>query len=176
MKILTLRCNGCGAPLRVAESARFISCSHCEVTLEVMRDGGTIWTEERVEEIASNVADLELDMALMKLDREWEQERESHLVRGQGGPREPKPWRWFGQTILWAAIALFTWNFGFRTAEQGPPRIAALLPGFFALFTVFMGVREHRKKNALEAARRGYENRRRTLLREAKNANAEGAR
>jgi hypothetical protein len=41
---VALRCEGCGAALRVRESARHVTCEGCGAGLEVVREGGAVYT------------------------------------------------------------------------------------------------------------------------------------
>ena len=164
MKLRKVSCNGCGAPVRVAANAKFITCRHCEVTLEVMRDGETIWTEERVEEIASNVADLELEVALMKLDRRWEQERESYYVPVEGGrPRPPMARGGLG-IVIFAFVALVV-SLPFNYF------VGLVIFGVSMITSLFVSA-ENARARKYEAAQRRYRKRRRALIREAKEKGA----
>ena len=43
--LLTINCNSCGAPLKVSDTARFITCTHCSTQLQVQHSGGAVYTE-----------------------------------------------------------------------------------------------------------------------------------
>ena len=173
MKILTLNCNACGAPLEVSAKAKYVTCRYCEAQLVVKHEESAAWTEA-VEEIASNVAVLELDVELMKLDREWEQEREGLLVLDSYGHlREPHPLSWFLPIPVFVLGGIYLLiNSSFRSFGGGVvPVLGVSVP---IAFVAFLGWRELRKKRALESAQRRYEERRRELILEAKSASAEG--
>jgi hypothetical protein len=41
---IALRCEGCGAALRVREGVKYVSCQACGVGLEIVREGGALFT------------------------------------------------------------------------------------------------------------------------------------
>ena len=96
MELLSLACGHCGAPLEVPEGTHYVTCGYCSAKLEVHRSGGAIYTEvleaiqKRTDELADEVEILKLQNELERIDREWQVERESCMIRGQhGNLREP---------------------------------------------------------------------------------------
>ncbi|NUO50649.1 MAG: hypothetical protein HOV80_17480 [Polyangiaceae bacterium] len=101
MKLIALNCNNCGAKLKVGESAKFVTCKHCETQLAIHHEEGSAFTElveatkrveERTEELAGQVEELAgqnerllLQNELEDLDREWERERAKLMTRGSDG-------------------------------------------------------------------------------------------
>ena len=160
MKILTLNCNACGAPLEVSAKAKYVTCRYCDAQLVVKQADSAAWTEA-VEEIRDEVRALRRRAELEDLDREWEREREKYLVQGKHGTSEPSK-------VGSAAGGIFAAVFGvFWTIFAGaifPPM--AIFGVIFIVVAIFQGVSGTQKATALEAARRRYEERRRKLLAE----------
>ncbi|QDT55640.1 hypothetical protein Pan44_36860 [Caulifigura coniformis] len=94
MKLVPLNCNACGAPLRVAESARFATCSHCHAQLAIHHEGGAVFTEvlariaARTESIESEIQALRAELDLERLDKSWEKNRRE-ILGSSGETTEP---------------------------------------------------------------------------------------
>ncbi len=90
-RVMKLCCQGCGADLQVTEDVRFVTCNYCQSKLEIVRDASVTHTrvleklERTTERIAGNLKVIELQNDLERLDREWESERSSMMVRGENG-------------------------------------------------------------------------------------------
>lgn len=93
MKITKVCCQGCGADLQVDETVRYVTCNYCHARLEVVHDPSVTHTrlmeklEKTTERMAGNLRVIELQNELARMDREWEQERESFMVTGKHGHR-----------------------------------------------------------------------------------------
>lgn len=108
MELVALNCNNCGAKLKVGETAKFVTCKHCDTQLAIKHEGDASYTElvdaaarleersrelegraeelaERSEEIAGQHDVLVVQNDLDRLDREWEKEREGHLLQSKSG-------------------------------------------------------------------------------------------
>ncbi len=101
MKLIALNCNNCGAKLKVGESAKFVTCKHCETQLAIHHEEGSAYTElaeatkrveERTEELAEHVEELAgqnrrllLQNELEDLDRKWESERQPLMSKAKDG-------------------------------------------------------------------------------------------
>lgn len=91
MRLETLACNQCGAPLSVPEAAQFVRCNHCSASLAVRRSDSVTYTEvveklvEHASKLAEQVAHLRYQNELERIDREWEYEREGHLIKQKDG-------------------------------------------------------------------------------------------
>ncbi len=88
-----LRCNSCGAPLQVPTSANFVTCNHCRTQLAVRRDATASYTEalehvsRKTEALTEQVKYLTYQNELAALDRQWESERQRHMVKDKHGHR-----------------------------------------------------------------------------------------
>jgi len=89
-RLLALSCNHCGAPLDVRPRAKYVTCEHCETRLRVMQTESPVYTkavEEVVKEVADDVAVLELQGELDRIDRKWEKRRESFMLTDENGQK-----------------------------------------------------------------------------------------
>jgi uncharacterized Zn finger protein (UPF0148 family) len=92
-ELISVSCNHCGAPLPVAESTRFITCTFCGSNLEVHRAEGSAYTEvlhnidQRTKKIEQDLHDLKRQSDLEQLDRTWMMRRDQLLVSGRRGSR-----------------------------------------------------------------------------------------
>lgn len=96
MELETLNCNHCGAPLRVPESANFVTCAHCGSQLAVKRTDTAHYTEvltrldARTTEMAQELEELKLQNELNAIDQEWEEERQQYMISpSRGAPYLP---------------------------------------------------------------------------------------
>jgi len=167
MKLISLTCSHCGAPLEVPEEAKFVTCTYCSSRLEVHRSGGAVYTqvleslERRTEKIAEDVETLKLQNRLERLDRDWMLERDQYLVRGKDGGRHlPSK---TGVLIMLVFVVGFGIFWTVSAAEIGlVPAICGIFVIGFAvvtLATLFF------KRDQYERRRRTYEAERRRLLR-----------
>ena len=87
MKLISIACNNCGAPLDVPLKTRYLTCSFCESRLEVQQSGNAYFTSvlEAVSEIKEDVGTIKLQNELERIDREWEMERSGLLVTDKHG-------------------------------------------------------------------------------------------
>ena len=91
MKVLSLNCNHCGAPIDAPVKAKFVTCSFCDARLAVQRTGSS-YSTEILEELQATTQSLARDVAKIKtrsevedLDRSWTLERSNYLVQGKHG-------------------------------------------------------------------------------------------
>jgi hypothetical protein len=88
---ISVNCNHCGAPLRVAGGTRYASCTYCGAQLQVHIEGGAAYTEvlgkidARTEQIAQDVRLIKQHELIEQLDREWAQTRDSFKTRDRSG-------------------------------------------------------------------------------------------
>jgi len=95
MSLERMICDSCGAPLEVPESAKFVTCRHCQTHLRVRRDESVHYTErlEQIEEttrrISERLDEVSAFQEVEALDREWMIERESYKVSTKHGEKLP---------------------------------------------------------------------------------------
>ena len=166
MKILTLDCQHCGAPLEVPAKIRALTCTYCGTRLQVQQEGAAAWTET-LEDLREDVRYLRRKADLADLDREWEAERERYLVKGKHGQTSAPSTGSGAASIVIALIFGGFWTTFAMGIAQGSPGPAALFPLFGILFIIIgvvSGVRQISKAQSLEEARTRYRSRRAELL------------
>jgi len=165
MKLLTLSCNECGAPLEVPEGTRFVTCGYCSARLAVQRTASTFYTEvlekigQSTEKLAQDVEILKLQNELERLDREWSGEREQHMVSGKHGRHEPGAGDVIGPmiaTIVGLVVIV-------ATLSSGAPGVA-LFGLLFIIIGIGVAIANAGKASAYSQAREEYERRRHQLL------------
>lgn len=91
MKILSLNCNHCGAPLDVPVKAKFVTCGFCDCRLAIQHSGNTHSTEvleqlvEKTSVIQDDVNELKRRARLSELDLDWERNKRRFVVKGKNG-------------------------------------------------------------------------------------------
>ena len=178
MKLEDLTCNACGAPLRVPETANYVTCNHCSTQLMVKREESYSCTqqldriEEKTERLAERVEELSSQSDVAALDGEWELERENYMVTDNNGRRQvPTEGTAIAGGIMitvfgsiWTAMAC-----GMTSAapDVGPfslVKIAFPLFGVgFVIFGVVLSVIGHSKARDYKRAHRRYQRRRQEL-------------
>lgn len=170
MKLLSVKCNDCGAPLEVAESTRFVTCNHCGSQLAVQRTASSVFTEkleqlsQKTDQIAGNLEVIRLQNELERIDREWAMERESLLVRGKEGQvHEPS-----GSSSLVGAFVAIMVGTGWMifTSRMGAPAIFPLFGLVFIIAGVAGAFSGHSRANRFNAARSRHETARQELLKQ----------
>lgn len=144
-----LVCNACGAPLEVPESANFVTCNHCGSQLAIRRGESATFTEqldrltETTEELTDRLDELTQQNRLEVLDREWERERESLLIRDTNGRMQvPTTGAALTDGIVLTVIgSLWTiMAFGITSSEPSfgsGPAVVGVFPLFGVVFVIF---------------------------------------
>ena len=177
MKIVSLMCNHCGAPLEVSAKARFVTCGFCEAKLAVEHTGSSYSTavlddiKETTRQIAQDVADLKSNTAIQHLDAEWARTRAHHLVtRNNGSHALPTK----GGAIAIGTIGVVFGLFWMTVAggivssasRMGAPRAIGLFPLFGLVFiaaAVFVAFSIFKKAEAYRRDLTEFQARRRDL-------------
>lgn len=195
MSVETLNCNECGALIQVPSVAKYATCNRCGAHLVVRRtdvatftesaprpgaprgpEGGPGWRdpdrqredELRMRDMAARLDDLAYENALMRLDREWDFERERYMIQGRYGSRSV-PSKTVGivfmvlggmaafGVVVAVAISLYS----------GQPGMLAcvIMPGIFTLAFGLGGWFQYSRGKQYEAAYNDYRRRREALLR-----------
>lgn len=167
MRIETIACNQCGAPLSVPGAAQFVTCNHCGASLAVRRSESVTYTEvvaklvENTSKLAKEVAHLRYQSELARIDREWEMERRRYLVeRKHGPPTEPSH---FGAVIAGGSFAFVGIIACIVAATHDGPSLFAVF-GTFSVGIGILGMTLGVKKAArFERAKAAYRSRRAQL-------------
>ncbi|MBI1902440.1 MAG: hypothetical protein HYS13_15165 [Planctomycetia bacterium] len=96
MRLESVCCNHCGAPLEVPADARFVTCRHCGSSLAIRRSESAVTTEvlqqmsEQMQEMSAEISRLRCQNELSELDRQWDRDKERYMIRQKDGSlREP---------------------------------------------------------------------------------------
>lgn len=160
MELETITCNNCGAPLQVPAGAKFITCNHCQSNLAIHRNDSATYTEkiaqieEHTQEMASDLAQLRYESELARVDREWERERESYLVRDkEGNSSEPSAVGSLIGGALATVFGLFWMGFTSSMPMAGSFSLFGLV---FIGFGILVAIFGYSKANQFDAAKQRY--------------------
>lgn len=180
MKLYSLSCQHCGAPLEVPAKVKQLTCQFCGTRLKVQQTGSAVYTEalgeisETTNRIADNTDFIRLQNELERIDREWALEKERFMVRGKDG-RLSVPSRGaslvggifiVGFGIFWTVMA--TGIAGVATAGFGRAgAVAGIFPCFGLLFIgfgLFVCIHNYSKAGDFELRQRQYHQRRQRIV------------
>jgi DNA-directed RNA polymerase subunit RPC12/RpoP len=158
---VTVRCAECAAPLSPPSTARFITCQHCGTSLEIKREGGAVFADvvARLDRVEDKVDSLHAHHELARLDREWEAERETLLVRNKDG-RTSVPTR---GTALGAGAVAVIGGVLFASFAGSQAGIFAVAGPLFAVIGVVMAISLSNKAARYAERERAYQERRAEL-------------
>lgn len=162
--LIPLACNHCGAAIDVEASTRFVTCTYCGSRLEVHRTGNAAYTsvleaiDQRTQQIAEDVEIIKIQNQLEHLDRQWQMQRDSLLVRNKdGSTSEPSA---LG-TAMGIVMGLFAMGFAIfwmvMASSMGAP---FPFPCFGLIFLIVIPItiyNQIQKSNRFEQMRSSYE-------------------
>lgn len=151
MKLLALNCNECGASIEVSEQAKFVTCGFCSTRLRVQHTDTSAFTEA-LEEMASDLDEIRRDVAITRLDQEWMQERQKHLVQNSDGSTSAPT---IGSGIV--TLVLATAIGSFFVSQAGA--VGFLVIGFGVIAFAGQALKASNYQDALQA----YESQRKEL-------------
>lgn len=168
MKVTKVCCQGCGADLQIDESIRYVTCNYCHCRLEVVHDATVTHTrqldkiERTTEQLASNLKVIELQNDLERLDREWDNQRESLLVRNKHGHvSEPSSVGSLAGGMIAVVFGIFWVS---MASSHGAPAFFPLFGFVFIGIAVFTMVSGTAKAGAYKNQRGVYEIQRQRLV------------
>ncbi|MCO8122081.1 hypothetical protein NHH03_10055 [Stieleria sp. TO1_6] len=178
MKVISLTCNHCGAPLEVPAKARFVTCGFCEARLAIEHTGNSYTTsvleelQETTAKLAQDVAQIKQSSEIDRLDSQWLQTRSQHMVTNKNGHQSlpTKGGAIIGGVVItlfglfWTVMALGITSAG---AGMGAPGVIRLFPLFGLLFVgfgIFMSFRMHHKADAYQKDLQQYRRKRQDLV------------
>lgn len=169
METISVRCNHCGAPLKVGGKARFVTCQFCNCELEVKRTDSAVFTEEivriaeKTERMAESLEVIKLQNEIERMDREWEASRGVVARgRGSGGPKSAAGAA-FG--VLFAIVfAVICFSMAGLAKSNGAPGVFALVPVAMGLMAVGSSLVGLGKAGRERARLDSYQRRRGELL------------
>lgn len=169
MKLETLRCNHCGGPLEVPESANFVTCNHCNSQLAIRRTDSTTFTEELGEikanqkQMMEQLAQIERQNRLEQIDREWEREREKYMINHENGRKsEPSEAGAVLGGVIAAGFGTF-WTIAAFSMNAGPMPFFGIL---FICVGIGIAIYGYSQAQSYRAAQRRYQARRADALAE----------
>lgn len=178
MEIITLKCNSCGADLKINPAIKFFNCSFCKSSLAIKNSGNVSYTEvlgdikENTEKLLDDSETILIEKEIERLDREWTINREKYRTRGENGGVFPTAAS-TTMTLIVAAIALgmiaFFWvhiNNHFLTvfgATNGMVQLGGFV--FVAVLLWTTGVRLNKTANYLKAEKE-YKRKRANLMKD----------
>ncbi len=181
MKVISLNCNHCGAPLEVSAKAKYVTCGFCEANLVVEHTGSSYSTavleeiRETTAQLARDVAEIKSSSELEQLDKQWERQRSQHMVTGKHG-QQSLPTK-TGAVVLGTAMGgfgllwtLFAGGIVSMGIGSGAPAFIGIFPLFGLIFigvAVFGAISTYNKADSYERARQRYESQRRQLYQQA---------
>lgn len=168
MKLISLTCNHCGAPLDVPKSARFVTCSYCSARLAIHHTGTTYSTElideikQTTETLVRDVEKLKGNSEIDRLDREWDRERMQFMSTNKNGvqsvPTKTPIMLGTGGVVLFGVI----WTV--IAGSMFPPM--ALFGILFVAMAIGSGIYGCKKADEFERAKQNYHRQRRGLISE----------
>jgi len=140
----SVNCANCGAPLRIPETAQFVTCNHCHSSLAVKRMDTITLTEkleqthERLEETERKLAELVYKNEISEENRRWERQERGLLVTDKNG-NQHKP------SMLGGIMALVVTVIIGLVAAGGIGPFALIFPvfGFFGLMLTMHKVKAY---------------------------------
>ena len=174
MKITKVCCQGCGADLQIDETIRFATCNYCHARLEIVHDSTVTHTRlledigRTTERMAGNLRVIELQNDLERLDREWENRRESFMVTGKHGHRSlPSEAGSIAGGVI-AIVGGIVWmSFA---AGMGAPFPFPLFGLLFIGFAIFGMINGSSKASGYRDAESSFNERRNDLIRRIEEA------
>jgi transcription elongation factor Elf1 len=180
MKLFSLSCQHCGAPLEVPAKVKQLTCQFCGTRLKVRQTGSAVYTEaldeitETTSRIAENTDTIKLQNELERIDREWSQEKENFMVRGKDGQLSvPSKTASLiggimvvGFGIVWTLFATGIAGVA-ASGFGGAGAIAGIFPCFGLLFIglgAFVAIHNYSKAGDFELRQRQHHQRRQKVV------------
>jgi hypothetical protein len=168
MRLVSLNCNQCGAPLEVPEKIKFVTCVYCSAHLSIRHEGNAVYSEaldeieKRTGKIAEDLEILKIQSELESLDRQWMLDRDRFKVKGQDGHYSvPGQAGSIAGMILAAVFGVF-WTV--TAASMGAPGLFPLFGIVFVIAAIAGGIASLKKADAYQRNHKSYEVERKMLL------------
>lgn len=168
MNLVSVSCNNCGAALNVPEKTKFVTCNYCKSQLKVQSSGETYYTEilDEIRDVADDVETIKLQNRLERLDREWEMQRRSFMVRDNDGTESvPTTGGSIVGMLVIVGFGLF-WTTG--TINAGAPPLFSFLGVVFIITGIFKFISSSSKASNYQVVKQQYDAKPRQLLNQLK--------
>ncbi|MDP6442548.1 MAG: hypothetical protein QGG36_29880 [Pirellulaceae bacterium] len=164
MRLVTLNCNECGAPIEIPHKVKFLTCAFCNAKLQVHHTETAVYSEvlerleDKTEQIADELARLKVSTDVERLDSRWRDDRHRHMMRDKRGnyhvPSRPLA---VVMTIVICGIAL--------VMLFNAPGQMAMFGIVFVAIAIGNCIRVFLKAEDFDRAKRRYRRDRRSLIR-----------
>ena len=171
MKIISLNCCQCSAPLNASEEVRYVMCQHCGSQLVVLHEGTAAYTESREPKpmeaaIEQQLEESEQQRELAVLDHQWKKERRQYMViDSDGTARVPSP-NIASDTAITTLVGglLFVFIAWLLSDNLLSFVGGCLLIGLFVVIGLGLSRLQHQRSAAYQEAERCYRRRRLDLI------------
>jgi len=176
MKLVAVNCNGCGAALDAGPDTRFVTCVHCGARLAVKRSESAAYTEvlekleRKTDAIADQLAAMQRQNEVERIDREWEKERETYLSTSKSG-KKYEPSATLG-IIAGSLMGLFGLVWSTVALSSNSPTGFGCFGFMFLVAAIAIGITSVVKARQFEEARQRYRKRRAAALAKPVNSDA----
>ncbi len=168
MKVVTLRCANCGAPLSVKHRARFVACNFCDSQLEIHREKSATYStttdnthKARTRKLEKSIERLQFTNELERLDQAWLMEQDQYMKTGDDGERSvASHGSALGTLVTGVGLVVFT----LHSLAYRFPAPVTIIAGLVSLAVFASALHEMHKADRYKQARHDYERRRYDLL------------
>jgi len=170
MKTTTLRCNNCGADLKINPKIKFFNCDFCGSSLTIRQSGNTTFTEvltdikDNTETLLDNSEVILVEKEIARLDRAWLIEQEQYKIHSKHGSKLPDE-STKEMTIIGTILGLgfmFFWISMVSTIPGGGMPLIFGIVGIFML--IFNSTKNINKSQNYQTAKTRYKAQRNSLL------------
>lgn len=183
MEIINLKCNNCGADLRIDPKIRFFNCTFCNSSLALKQSGNVAYTEvldtikTNTDTLIDRSDEMLLEKQIARLDRDWDMERERYMIETSDGKKEI-PTSGSGTTNAIGAFVgigfLIFWLIMVASMPNDGVTSVFMLVGIGGILYVIVRVINNSSKiNEYNDAKQRYETRRAELLKRLESTTGE---
>ncbi|WDQ16014.1 zinc ribbon domain-containing protein [Rhodopirellula sp. P2] len=172
-RLISLRCDHCGAPIDVKPKAKYVTCGYCHANLAIHHTGSSYSTEliedlkETTNALVKDVALIKHNAALDRLDEQWERWRLQTLGTNKHGRQITQPPNpvvsIFGFGFVFVFALVWTGMAAMMFAPMALFGLIFLVMAVVGLFSSFS------KTNEYHAKRRRYMQERQSLVEQIQN-------
>ena len=173
-RLISLRCDHCGAPIDVKAKAKFVTCGFCHASLAIHHTGSSYSTEmledlkQTTDALVKDVAQIKHNAALDRLDEQWERRRLKLLGTNKEGHQITQPPNQAAMIIMPGCVIVFGLFWTLFAATIFPPM--ALFGIVFIGMAIFGTISSHSKMGTYKAERQRYMRERQSLIEEIQNS------
>jgi hypothetical protein len=166
MSIENVACTRCGALMEIEPSVHLVTCRACGTTLAIHRNDSSAWTEPtatdevaaRLDAVEAAADQLAVRSELDALDRQWERDRQQHMILLHSGVRKVPD----KTTSILIGVAIGVFGVAWMAITAGLSWIP-LLGLLFIAFGVGVAIWAYRKAVMYQQGQERYQARRAEL-------------